>query len=121
MPITEYDWEAMSDRDIFLMQLKNEAPCFGYISITRRRSFIDFLVKHGYIKFYTHATDFFAGFMERKYENLYFTERTFCYRALRGYRDAVYCVERESMMATTKSNQLIDLGNQPQLRAARHS
>lgn len=46
--IVEYDFTAMTEKDVFEMKLKGIVPDFGYISNSKRVPFLKFLVDFGF-------------------------------------------------------------------------
>lgn len=56
MSIKEYNFQEFTNKDMFEMCLAGTIPDFGYIACTKRKPFLDFLIKHGFIKQYPVTT-----------------------------------------------------------------
>ncbi len=57
MSIVEYDFTKFTDKDMFGMRLAGTIPDFGYISSTKRRPFVEFCIKNGFISYYASTSD----------------------------------------------------------------
>lgn len=55
MSIKEYDFQEFTDKDMFEMRLAGTTPDFGYIPSTKRKQFLDFCVKHGFMEQYPNS------------------------------------------------------------------
>jgi len=98
--IVEYDFMAMTDKDVFEMKLKDAVPDFGYISNSKRKPFLTFLMKYNLIERTTeleHDDTFYGRFMPHM---------DFRFERLFDYSSKPVVVVKGIMMYTDKSSRL---------------
>jgi hypothetical protein len=105
----EYKWETMSDKDVFKMKLEGDSPHFGYLSLSRRRMFLGFLLKYGYI---TRCEPFFDDRekLPRQFRNFlakYIVLSDFRYSEMGNYRAIEVKMDKRHVLFTDKRGGII--------------
>lgn len=98
--IVEYDFTAMTEKDIFEMKLKDVVPEFGYITCKKRIPFLKFLVDNSFVEKTT----------ELEYNNIYYGRfmplMDFRFSRLFNYSPKPVIALRECMLYTDRALRL---------------
>ena len=117
MNTKEYDWKKFTDKDMFQIMLSGDIPDFGYISISLRRPFLEFLVKYKFMqdngsvmdRLWTHKD---SETLVRRYSEFrkhYTVFESFQYHQMDGYRPIPNKVHAKQNIFTVKDLKMITM------------